>query len=193
MTEKVSSRVKMDFGLPLFTPLPDAPPPIRDFEGMITGNLVPMTSSGYAVGISEDCVTLDTKQAADGQLGVSFFTFTPGTGSLTERATVKDFGISIAAEQNLSQFTYTASTRNGLSCTNPTPNTSVESYGTVAVPLLFKHYVTDTSGVFITGWQVTQGSDIPATKDIAFTEPNDGPGGTVTWTAKLVLFHTPMP
>jgi hypothetical protein len=193
MSESVSSRVKIGYGLAFVDPLPGAPPPMRDFEGLVTGNFAPMVSSGYSPAYSERCVTLDSKTAKDGGLGVSFFTFTSGSGSVVDRATVKDFGISIAFQPNMSENTYTARTLNSSgACVFPNTITTIESFSTTGGQALSVRYTTPDSGVLITGWTVTQGSDIPATKDVSFTQSVANDTDSAKVTAHFVLFHKPL-
>lgn len=193
MSERVTSRVAIDYGLAFTEPLPDSPMPIRDFEGIISGNLQPMTASNLNIAYTEDCSRLNSQMLKHGQLGVSFLVFTAGTGSVSNRAMVTDFGISIAIATNLSEHNYTFGSRVDGTCEDAASLTTVESWGTTAGSLLLSRYLTADGGAYINGWQVTQGSDIPATKNISFTARTDDDQGNATVNADLVLFHTPTP
>jgi hypothetical protein len=192
MFESVTSTVKISYGMAFVEPLPDSPAPILDLGALLTGPLTPMIASGYSVNLNEDCVTLDTKTSKNGQLGVSLMGFTPGEGSATERATVKDFGLSFAMVPNMSEYTFNQRTRDGAACVDPHSSTNYESFSTTGGALFLQDFTDGDSGAYATGWTIVGNGDIMATKDISLKGYVSSGDDSINTTIHMILFHKPL-
>jgi len=97
----------------------------------------------------------------------------------------------LALSPNWSQNTYTEAARKPAGgCDTPQTHTSYENFSTTGGQALVDRYTTASEGALITGWSVTSGSDIPATKDLSFSKSMSDTG-VAQVTVKMVLFHKP--
>jgi hypothetical protein len=189
MSERVESRVKVGYRMFFTEPPEGSPRPITDTQALILGDFAPLVARDYHVAIGEDCASLNSSTAIGGRLGVGMMGFIP-LDTWTARPVIADFALSIAAEMNRSTFNYTQRHRDAQNnCADPSTSDVMENWSTQGYSLIGDHFTSPDAGLNITGWTVTSGSDILATKDFTLRKTENGNSTTVT--TQMVLFHTP--
>jgi hypothetical protein len=189
MSETVSARVPIGYRMKFNEPLPGAPQPIVDTGALISGDPATLASRAYSVSLQEDCSQLVRASPADGTLAVGMLGFVTDGDPWSPRPRVADYGISLAASPNRSDFSYTLGTRNGAGCENVQSLSDMTNWSTEAFALIADRFASASSGLYIDGWQVYNGMDILATKE--FTLRGGSGGDDTSTTVKMILFHTP--
>jgi len=196
MNESVTARVPIGLMATLGTLPPEAiPPGAVPIGALIMGEgPAPLESSGYSFTTNQTCRTVDAENPADGNFYVSYLGFIVGDNSpMTPGGayTIKDVGLSIAIEQNLSSYNYTDREEETIGCGAVTGSGShILSWSTTLGAYLLGFASTSENGAWLTDWAPVNG-DIIATKDLTLTDA--APGLTSTGPVRLVLFHTPQP